>query len=90
LSLRPPIALYSTKHIELKHSLIFGQFNRPRRTNYHASRRHAARFDGQQVSRAAVGGLMRHFATPATISCKIVKRRATVDEDGHYSFAVAL
>jgi len=27
---------------------------------------------------------------PTIISCKIVQRRATADEDGHYCFAVAL
>ena len=30
------------------------------------------------------------FQHPATIACKIVQWRATVDEDGHYSFAAAL
>jgi hypothetical protein len=32
-------------------------------------------------------GIFRH---PPTISCKIVRWRATVDEDGQYCFAVAL
>jgi hypothetical protein len=30
------------------------------------------------------------YDVPATISCKIVQWRATVDEDGQYCFAVAL
>jgi hypothetical protein len=29
-------------------------------------------------------------ASEVAISCKIVKWRATVDEDGHYAFSVAL
>ena len=46
--------------------------------------------DGQQNSRATVGGLMRYFQAPVTVSCKIVNWHATADEDGHYCFAVAL
>jgi hypothetical protein len=36
---------------------------------------------------AARCGILQH---PATLSRKIVNWRATVDEDGHYWFAVAL
>jgi len=45
--------------------------------------------DGLQDSRPAVGGLMPYFPTPGHDIVQ-VQWRATVDEDGHYSFAVAL
>jgi hypothetical protein len=42
--------------------------------------------EGERVCRLEIDTPQRD----RTISCKIVRWRATVDEDGHYSFAVAL
>jgi hypothetical protein len=44
----------------------------------------------REVARAGVGGGMWQLLTHATMSYKIVWRRATADEDGYYCFAVAL
>jgi predicted protein tyrosine phosphatase len=46
--------------------------------------------NGQQVPRAAFGGLMRHLPTAGDDIAQNRHRRATVDEDGQNSIAEAL
>jgi len=72
-------------------------YDRPARKRPNATEHEDAaalrRGNRQQVSRAVVGGLMRHLRATAyeiAQNRRSPKWRATADEDGQYSFAVAL